>query len=118
MAMALILEILAKKGLTLSKLMSELPQYVQMKDKITCPDGLKNRVLDGLHGLVEAHRVENVDGLKLWYSDGSWILIRPSGTEPVFRLYAEAVKRERVIELIDKHKQMVDELLNSFGKGA
>jgi len=118
MAMALILEIMAKNGLTLSELLSELPQYVQMKDKIACPDDLKRRVLDGLQGLVEAHRVETVDGLKLWYSDGSWILIRPSGTEPVFRLYAEAVKRERVIELIDRHKLIVDELLDSLGPGS
>jgi len=35
-------------------------------------------------------RIEKMDGMKFYLEDGSWVLIRPSGTEPLFRLYAEA----------------------------
>jgi phosphomannomutase len=35
-------------------------------------------------------RLQTIDGFKFYLEDGSWVLIRPSGTEPVFRLYAEA----------------------------
>jgi phosphomannomutase len=37
-----------------------------------------------------------MDGLKLVFPDESWILVRPSGTEPIFRLYAEAETQPRV----------------------
>ncbi|RLI07468.1 phosphoglucosamine mutase, partial [Candidatus Bathyarchaeota archaeon] len=115
MTMALVLEIMAKEGRPLSELLGELPRYAQMKEKVSCPESLKQRVLEALRGAVEASRVETIDGLKLWYSDGSWILIRPSGTEPVFRLYAEAESPDRVARLVEKHKRLVAEVVASLG---
>lgn len=115
MAMALVLDIMAREGRPLSELFGELPQYYQMKDRVACPRELKQRALKALRGSVEAPRVETIDGLKLWYPDGSWILIRPSGTEPVFRLYAEAMTSDRVTGLVEKHKMMVEEVVGSLG---
>ncbi len=115
MTMALVLEIMAKEGRPLSELLGELPRYAQMKEKVACPESLKQRALEALRGAVEASRVETIDGLKLWYSDGSWILIRPSGTEPVFRLYAEAESPDRVAALVEKHKRLVAEVVASLG---
>jgi phosphomannomutase/phosphoglucomutase len=51
--------------------------------------------------------VETIDGVKLWYGDGSWILIRPSGTEPIFRLYAESSTQEKVDHLVERHRELV-----------
>ena len=34
-------------------------------------------------------KISTMDGIKYWLKDGSWLLIRPSGTEPVLRVYAE-----------------------------
>lgn len=115
MAMALMLEILAKTGKPLSRLFSELPQYSQMKDKVACPEELKGRVLGALHESVEAPKIETIDGIKLSYNDGSWILVRPSGTEPIFRLYAEAGNKERVEELVEEHKSLVESVIDSLG---
>jgi len=114
MAMALVLGIMAREGRPLSELLGELPRYAQMKDRVACPEGLKQRVLEVLRASVEAPRVEAIDGLKLWYTDGSWILIRPSGTEPVFRLYAEAENQKRVARIIEKHKRLVERVLESL----
>jgi len=114
MSMALVLEIMAKEGRPLSELFSELPQYSQLKDRVTCPDGLKQRVLEVLRRSVEAPRIETIDGVKLWYPDGSWILIRPSGTEPVFRFYAEAQNPDQVARLIKDHKRLVEEIVTSL----
>jgi len=114
MAMALVLEIMAKEGRPLSELFGELPQYSQMKDRVACPEDLKQRALDTLRTSVEAPRVETIDGVKLWYPDGSWILIRPSGTEPVFRLYAEAQSPDKVARLVETHKRLVEEIVASF----
>ena len=46
-------------------------------------------------------RVDTMDGIKFYMSDGSWLLIRPSGTEPVLRIYAEAHTHEAVKALLE-----------------
>jgi len=114
MTMALILEIMAREGGPLSKLFGELPQYAQMKDRVACPEDLKQRTLEVLRESVEAPKVETIDGLKLRYPDGSWILIRPSGTEPIFRLYAEAENEERAAGIVEAHKRLVEEVIRSL----
>jgi phosphomannomutase/phosphoglucomutase len=115
MAMALILDIMAREGRPLSELLDELPRYIQVKDRVACPDRLKQEALEALSGLVRASRVETIDGLKLWYADGSWILVRPSGTEPVFRLYAEAKDQGTATGLVEKHKDLIGEVVRSLG---
>jgi len=49
---------------------------------------------------LKVDRVITIDGLKIVFEDDSWILFRPSGTEPVFRFYAETPERERTEELL------------------
>ena len=49
---------------------------------------------------VAVERVATLDGVKYYLADGSWLLIRPSGTEPVLRVYAEAPSQERVDALL------------------
>ena len=44
--------------------------------------------------------VRTSDGIKYYLADGSWLLIRPSGTEPVLRVYAEAPNDARVAALL------------------
>lgn len=116
MALALILEIIAKSGKPLSELFAELPQYSQMKDRVACPEEMKEKTLEVLRESVDAPRVETIDGVKLGYPDGSWVLIRPSGTEPIFRLYAEAGSPERVDKLIGEHKELVESIITSLGR--
>jgi phosphomannomutase/phosphoglucomutase len=116
MALALILEIIAKSGKPLSELFAELPHYSQMKDRVACPEEMKEKTLEVLRESVDAPRVETIDGVKLGYPDGSWVLIRPSGTEPIFRLYAEAGSPERVDKLIGEHKELVESIITSLGR--
>lgn len=114
MIMALVLELMARTGKPLSRLFAELPQYAQAKDRVVCPNELKERTLEALNKRVKAHRIETIDGLKLCYDDGAWILFRPSGTEPVFRLYAEAATQERAQELVDENKMLIEETVSSL----
>jgi phosphomannomutase/phosphoglucomutase len=115
MAMALMLEIMAKAKKPLSELFDELPRYHQLKDRVPCPEELKERALEALRGSVDAPEVGTIDGVKLGYEDGSWVLFRPSGTEPVFRIYAEAGSPERVVELVDEHKALIASVIESLG---
>jgi phosphomannomutase len=55
-----------------------------------------------------------MDGLKLIFGDGSWILIRPSGTEPIFRLYAEANTQKKADKLVAENKSLIKATVESF----
>jgi len=114
MIMALVLELMARTGKPLSRLFAELPQYAQAKDRVACPNELKERALEALKRRVRAPRVDTLDGLKLSYEDDAWILFRPSGTEPIFRLYAEAATPERAQGLVDENKRLIEETVGSL----
>lgn len=56
----------------------------------------------------EVVKVETLDGTKLNFKDGAWILFRPSGTEPLLRIYAEAPSPERVEYLLSEGQNLVN----------
>ena len=56
-------------------------------------------------------RVDTLDGVKFYLNDLSWLLIRPSGTEPVLRIYAEAHSPEAVKAMLDEGVRMGESLL-------
>ena len=51
-------------------------------------------------------KIDTTDGIKIWYEDG-WVLIRPSGTEPILRVFAEAKTQDRTEELMQEGLNMV-----------
>jgi phosphomannomutase len=55
----------------------------------------------------EKAEVVSIDGIKLVYSDNSWLLLRPSGTEPVFRVYAESQDPATVQKLIKIGSELI-----------
>ncbi|HUV33466.1 MAG TPA: phosphoglucosamine mutase [Candidatus Desulfaltia sp.] len=114
MVMALLLQILAERRRPLSELIAEQPIYSKAKDKVECPNELKLEVLGRLPGLVEGLEVDTMDGVKVTNRDGSWILIRPSGTEPVCRLYAEARDEEAVRGIIGEYKEKLSRLIEDL----
>jgi len=114
MVMALLLQILAERRRPLSELIAEQPIYSKAKDKVECPNELKEEVLRRLPGLVEGLNIDTMDGVKLTNRDGSWILIRPSGTEPVCRLYAEARDDDAVRGIVDEYKEKLSRLIEDL----
>jgi len=62
---------------------------------------------------VPVDHISDQDGVKYILSDNSWLLIRPSGTEPVLRIYAESHSDEQVQRLLDAGAQMAEELLGA-----
>ena len=105
MACAKILEILAN-GHKLSELTKSVPEYFNAKTKIPSVDTqvTMERVKFEASGL--GLKIDTVDGVKIWYEDG-WVLIRPSGTEPIFRIFAEAKQQERAEELMQEGMNMI-----------
>lgn len=60
-------------------------------------------------GDLEVARIETIDGFKYFFDADTWVMIRPSGTEPVLRTYAEAATQEKAFEILQK---VHDTLLN------
>jgi len=114
MVLALMLHYIATRKMPLSELIAEQPKLFKDKDKTPCPNHLKDEALELLVTKVDAPEINTMDGVKLIYGDGSWILFRPSGTEPIFRLYAESVSEERVRELIESHKVIVKKVVDEL----
>jgi phosphomannomutase/phosphoglucomutase len=111
MTTALLLEIMANTGKKLSELVAEQPQYFIEKGKVECPNEKKAALQTKIFEQTKNGNVSTVDGIKIWFNDQSSILIRASGTEPVYRLYAEAKKKEKALELVETYSSKLRELL-------
>ncbi len=100
LATAMILEILAKSKKPLSELIDELPTYYSQKRKVECPDDKKQSVAEGVISETTDFEVDTTDGVKVIKPDG-WVIIRPSGTEPLYRCFSEAKTPEEANKLAD-----------------
>jgi phosphomannomutase/phosphoglucomutase len=116
MATALILDIMAKTGKKLSKLLDELPKYFIEKGKVECKEELKKKVLEELIEQVQDLNTSTIDGLKIWFEDKSAVLIRPSGTEPIYRLYAESKTKERATRLVNEYVLKLKKIIEKLEK--
>lgn len=108
----LLCELMAKTGRTLGQLVDELDDrfgtfYYAQRDLRLEPEVIETlrTMLPGLNPPEVAGRqsktVSHMDGLRLEFDDESWLMLRPAGTEPVVRVYAEASTRELRDALID-----------------
>jgi len=115
-----LLEILNDTGKTLSELANNLPRYYMLKIAIHCDDRIKNLVLERSSEILEKKLINEIsekitiDGVKIILRDDSWILLRPSGTEPVFRIFAESMDIEKTSKLIDLGKRIVNEVISNI----
>ena len=75
----------------------------ELKQKIisNCKSGY------GSFGDLKVSRTEDMDGYKFFFEDESWVMIRPSGTEPVLRVYAEAPGSAESFKILDKVKAVL-----------
>ena len=106
-----LIELVSKKG-PLSSLLEEIPSYYTIRDKITCTKEDKIKILDKVEeDLNETFEnikdINNIDGLRLSFKDGSWVLIRPSGTEDYIRITLEAKDETKAKNIHDKSVNLV-----------
>jgi phosphomannomutase/phosphoglucomutase len=107
MATALMLECLAGRGMSFSKALAfVVPKYNQAKTKVEVAPGKVERVMKAVERQAKGE-VERIDGVKLWTGEHSWVLVRPSGTEPIVRIFAEAESQEGADQLLKKFVKTV-----------
>lgn len=104
---ALMLQLLVEEGRPLSAIAADLPRYVIVKDKLDRPDAPLDAVYEALTGAFRDAAVDRQDGLRLSWPD-RWVHIRPSGTEPIVRVIAEAPTAEAAAELVRRSRVPLD----------
>ena len=86
-----------------SELVSELPVYYSSKMKIECSDDQKQDVMTSIADEIKTttdFELDLTDGVKILKEDG-WVIIRPSGTEPIFRCFAESDSQQKADEMTE-----------------
>ena len=93
-------ERIVKSDLTLADMSDEIPSYPYEELKFPCLDSIKFKVNDNLEKTFTSmgYKVETIDGVKIWL-DGGWVLLRPSNTQPVIRMFIEATDKIRLEEI-------------------
>ena len=104
-AMTLALSLLAAEGRPLSEIIAELPRYEMIKHRfdlkqLSGNDAAKEAVQRVTDHFAEAD-INTADGVRVDFADG-WVHLRPSNTEPIIRLIAEAKTGQRAGELLDE----------------
>src|SRR5919206_2718728 len=111
MTTALVLEMLSlsdKEEQTLSHTISLLPKIFQYKTKFRCPT---KQIADTIVTMCIEHgspkKIETLDGAKIWIDDETWIMVRPSGTEPLIRMYGESTDKMLLDSKVEEYKRLV-----------
>ncbi len=115
----LLMEIVADAGVPLSELIADLQQFVgptaykrndiRLKNFISKAEVVARLVQNSPATIAgeSVVKVDSYDGVKYHLADDSWLLIRPSGTEPVLRVYAEAGSDEAVEAMLAQAGELV-----------
>jgi len=115
-ALCKMLQLLCKYN-SIWNVLSDFPRYFQVKLSVPCPDKIKVKVLSSIIHAASTFnpvKIVVVDGLKIHLADESWILFRPSGTEPVFRIFVESTNKEVAEQLASKALTLVETIISSL----
>src|SRR5258708_763465 len=106
---ALILQLLHEENRSLTGIVADLPRYVIVKDKLDRPKASLDTVYATLRRAFPTAEADTQDGLRLSWPD-RWVHVRPSGTEPIVRVIAEAPTTEGAHELVRQSREPLDAL--------
>ena len=110
MALALALDLLAYSETTLSENLTSLPTSFTTKDKVYCS---RESAIKLIANLKEQYpNSDTTDGIKINFDSKNWVMMRPSGTEPIIRIYGEANSAEKLGELMSKYIQKTKSILS------
>ncbi len=106
-AAGLVLELMACSRKNVSTLAGRIPAYAMVKDKVPGTPEEAHRILGVLRKRHEREDVSTLDGLRIAFPDG-WVLLRPSNTEPIIRVTAEAKDPRRARALADRFRSEIE----------
>jgi len=114
----IIWEYMVKSGKTLEELIQEVYKIVggfkferidlklKEEDKLRIMENCKKDAYKEF-GDLKVNEVQTIDGFKYFFDNDEWVMIRPSGTEPVLRTYAEAASTEAAFKVLEKTHETI-----------
>lgn len=116
LGVALILQHLVDTGVSVSEAVARWPNYAIIKEKMAFPrEALPEAYGRLLEELGTDHPADETDGLRLTWDTPAWLHVRPSGTEPVVRLIAEAPGRAQAQAYVDRGRAILEEIIAAGG---
>jgi len=109
MTLALMLDLLATSEKSIYEDVTSLPHSFTTKDKITCSPENVSKLIMSLKN--EFPNSDTTDGIKITIDPKNWVMIRPSGTEPIVRVYAESESQEKLDALMSEYIQKVNSII-------
>ena len=109
MTLALMLDLLTT-GKSLSDEIASLPPSFTTKDKVSCSPENVSKLISSLK--EEFPSSDTTDGIKITINPKNWVMIRPSGTEPIVRVYAEAESQEKLDILMSEYLNKVKSIIS------
>ena len=109
MTLALMLDLLSKSELNLSQNIQNLPPSFTTKTKMECSLEQSKIVISEL--LKEFPDSNTSDGIKIQVDENNWVMIRPSGTEPIIRIYGESNSQQNLDSLISDFVEKTKSIL-------
>ena len=96
-----------------SELIGELPKYYMSRTKVDYKWELKDKIIEGAKEKFKGVKVEEVDGLKIWVDNNTWILFRSSANAPEFRVFAESKTEAKSQKLLEDGIAYVNEMISN-----
>ncbi len=118
MTTGLVLDMLTNFSLTnkatnsFSEIIASLKKIAQFKTKFKCPSKeVANTIVTKCLEHGSPKKIEKLDGAKIWIDDESWIMIRPSGTEPLVRMYGESISQTLLDSKVKEYTRIIESVL-------
>ena len=110
MTMALVLDLLSLSDKSIHQYVSELPPSFTTKDKIACSNEEAKKIIKIL--LEKNPNSDTTEGIKVIFDTKNWLMVRPSGTEPIIRIYAEGASQEKLDNIMSDYIQKIKSILS------
>ena len=108
--MAIILEMMAIRSESIETIIKSLPKYSTVNKKVSCPGSrTSQKIIRELRERYILQKPNTIDGIRIDWED-RWVLVRPSNTEPVIRITAEAKTEKTAEALAAKFAMEVEEI--------
>jgi phosphomannomutase len=101
---------MASTGKSISQLVADIPRYEIVKTKFECRREDAERAVAALKQQFTSEKVDTQDGIRIDWPN-AWVHARPSNTEPIMRIIAEAPDRASAEERINQVRAIVDRTL-------